>query len=93
MGQPLTRIYYIVLDGNGKEIGTIPIALDDQGHADLSGLPAKLREKLQRFGASSTGCGGGIFPENGSLFLEELLRATTPHRRFKITVSDDLITN
>lgn len=83
--EPLTRIYYFPINGKGEETGeAIPIELDARGVADLSKLPADMKDLLEDGFPRRIGI-GMIHPWNGSAFLERLLEATNGYMRFRST--------
>jgi hypothetical protein len=81
--EPLSRVYYFPIDGEGNEIGEpIPIELDARGVADLSKLPPEVQRVLRTGFPKRLGL-GMVKPWDGSLFLERLLEATNGYMRFR----------
>ena len=76
-------IYYFPIDGNGEETGeAIPVTVKN-GTSDLSKLPKDLAETFEAFGAPDMLHQGRIYPKDGEVFLDALLRMTNGYLRFR----------
>lgn len=81
--EDIQEIYYFPIDAEGNEVGEpIRIGLNDDGSADLSKLPEKLRKTYERFGSGDSLL-GPILPKKGSAFLNALLQSAGPYNRFR----------
>lgn len=80
----INQVYFFPLDGQGKETGeALPVTLNEQGEADLSRLPADIRETLEFFGVQDRTHTFSLFPKDGGRFLEALLHSGNPYFRFR----------
>ena len=79
-------IYYFPTDAKGNEVGEpCEVKLKDDGSADLSALPERLRETLEQFGTPDALHLGRIFPKDGRRFMNSLLANANGYRRFRST--------
>jgi hypothetical protein len=81
---PLNTVYYFPTNERGEEGQAIAVSLNDQGQADLSGLPEDIRGHLETFGVQDALKTETLFAKDGQLFLEALLYATNQGWRFRL---------
>jgi hypothetical protein len=79
----LTEVFYFPTDAGGNEAGApVRIGLNEDGSADLSGLPENMRATYERFGAGDP-IAGRFTPKDGKKFLWALLQYSSPYKRFR----------
>lgn len=81
-----TSVFYFPLDASQEEEEPIEISLKEEGGklvADISGLPADMQDALSKRGVRDVLHRGSLFPQDGPLFLEALLREASAYRRFR----------
>lgn len=83
--QPISRIFYIPIDGAGEELqDSRVIDLNPDGSANLQNLPAAMQETYRVLGVIDELHLGKIFPKEGERFLHALLASSTPYTRFRL---------
>ena len=83
--EKLEKIFFFVLDENGRETKAIEIALDENGVADISQLPNNTRQHLEDFGIINIIRTQVHHPNDGELFLQALLDAGDQKWHFRLT--------
>ncbi|MCR4278343.1 MAG: hypothetical protein NUV81_00345 [bacterium] len=83
--EDIKEVYYFPIDAVGNEVeDPIRIGLNEDGSADLSGLPEAMRVTLERVGASTPLTRATpTLPKDGKHFLGLLLRQENPYQRFR----------
>ena len=80
------KVYYFPLNDEQEEAAPIAIPLKEAGGklvADLSALPAEMQSTLTKQGVPDRFHQGSVFPTDGPLFLEALVREADAYRRFR----------
>lgn len=80
----LEKIYFFVLDENGRETKAVEIALDTNGVADISNLPENTKKHLEDFGIINITRTHIHHPADGALFLQALLDASDQKWHFRL---------
>jgi hypothetical protein len=85
--EPLSRVYYVPVDGDGNEVGEpLEIHLTSNGSADLSQLPKDLQDMLAA-GVPDELHQGVILPSSGPRFLAALLQNANGYLRFRSSLT------
>jgi hypothetical protein len=83
--QPISRIYYIPIDGAGEELqDTCLVDLNSDGSANLEHLPLSMQQTYRALGVIDELHLGRVFPKEGAHFLHALLASSTPYTRFRL---------
>lgn len=83
--EKLEKIFFFVLDENGRETKAVEIALDANGVADISNLPENTKKHLEDFGIINITRTQIHHPKDGELFLQALLDASNQKWHFRLT--------
>lgn len=87
----METIYYCPIDGEGNEMGeTFPITLQSNGIVDLSQLPIDMAKTYEAYGVPDELHMGRVFPNQGEVFLEALLRSSDEYVRFRSSIGFSL---
>lgn len=85
--EPLSRVYYVPVDGDGNEVGEpLEVGLAANGSADLSHLPKDLQEALS-IGVPDELHQGVVLPSSGPRFLAALLQNANGYLRFRSSLT------
>jgi|GEM_PF-1332699 len=79
----LTVVYWITIDDAGNETGSYAITLRPDGQADLSQLPADIKDTLETFGSYDKLSNRLLFPKDGEFFLKTLLANSNAYQRVR----------
>jgi hypothetical protein len=81
----LTEVLYCPVDPEGRESGApVPVKLDAQGSADISGLPWHVQSRLGSLGTPDEMHLGYLKPQDGARFLAALVRNSNGYEIFRL---------
>jgi hypothetical protein len=86
----LAEVLFCPVDSAGQETGApIPVRLDAQGTADISGLPSHIQSRLGSLGTPDEMHLGYLKPRDGARFLAALVRNSNGYEVFRLPKKND----